>query len=183
MIKIPNAEDPSSDLNRTGGSSKQKIEKGLSALEKAIVRELTGDLQVTAQPFASIAQKLGISQRQFLEIVRRLKKEGYIRRFGATLRHRNSGYSANAMVVWKVPEEKIDEVGRAMASFREVTHCYHRRPQKDWNFSMYTMIHGANDEECRQKARKISQATGIAEYQLLFSQQELKKITMRYFHE
>ena len=162
---------------------KKKTEKGLSDLEKAIVRELTGDLPVDSQPFAPIAQKLGISQRQFLNIVRRLKKEGYIRRFGATLRHRNSGYAANAMVVWKVPEEIIDEVGRAMASFREVTHCYHRRPQKDWDYSMYTMVHGSNEEECRQKARKISRATGITEYQLLFSQRELKKITMRYFHE
>ncbi|MGC1403876.1 MAG: Lrp/AsnC family transcriptional regulator [Thermodesulfobacteriota bacterium] len=162
---------------------KSPTEKGLSALEKAIVSELTGDLQVTSQPFAPIAQTLGISQRQLLNIVRRLKKEGYIRRFGATLRHRNSGYSANAMVVWKVPEEKIDEVGQAMASYREVTHCYHRPPQKDWNYNMYTMIHGANEEECRRKARKISQATGITDYQLLFSQKELKKTTMRYFHE
>jgi hypothetical protein len=48
---------------------------------------------------------------------------------------------------------------------------------------MYTMIHGANEDECRRKARKISQATGIPDYQLLFSQKELKKTTMRYFHE
>ena len=75
----------------------------MSDLEKSIIRELTGDLPVTSQPFAPIARQLGISQRRLLNIVKRLKDEGYIRRFGATLRHRNSGFSANAMVVWKIP--------------------------------------------------------------------------------
>ena len=121
---------------------KQNNETGLSDLEKSIIRELTGDLPVTSQPFAPIARQLGISQRRLLTIVKRLKDEGYIRRFGATLRHRNSGFSANAMVVWRVPDEKIEEVGRIMASYREVTHCYHRRPEGQWKYNLFTMIHG-----------------------------------------
>ncbi len=159
------------------------MEKGLSDLEKSIIRELTGDLPVTSQPFVILAQKLGISQRRILSIIKRLKEEGRIRRFGATLRHRNSGFSANAMVVWNIPEEKIDEVGRAMASFREVTHCYHRRPQRDWKYNLFTMVHGASEEACRQIAQEISQTTAMTDYQLLFSRKELKKTTMRYFNE
>ena len=162
---------------------KQKSETGLSDLEKSIIRELTGDLPVTSQPFAPIARQLGISQRRLLNILKRLKDEGYIRRFGATLRHRNSGFSANAMVVWRIPDEKIDELGRVMASFREVTHCYHRRPEGNWNYNLFTMIHGVGEEACQRLAEKISRATGIVDYQLLFSQRELKKTTMRYFYE
>jgi siroheme decarboxylase len=155
----------------------------LSDLQKAVVRELTGDLPVADQPFAPMARQLGISQKRLLNIVRKLKEEGYIRRFGATLRHRNSGFSANAMVVWLIPREKVDEAGETMASFKEVTHCYFRQPQGDWKYNLFTMIHGTNKEECRAIAQKISEATGIKEYQLLFSTQELKKITMRYFNE
>ena len=162
---------------------KPKKENGLSDLEKTIIRELTGDLPVISQPFNPIAGQLGISQRQLLRIVKRLKEEGYIRRFGATLRHRNSGFSANAMVVWRVPKEKIDEVGRNMASFREVTHCYHRRPQGNWKYNLFTMIHGAGEQACRRIAEKISQATDMTDFQLLFSHKELKKTTMRYFSE
>ena len=162
---------------------KQKRKTGLSDLEKSIIRELTGDLPVTSQPFAPIAEQLGISQRRLLNIVKRLKTEGYIRRFGATLRHRNSGFSANAMVVWKIPDEKINEVGQVMASFKEVTHCYHRRPEGNWNYNLFTMIHGAGEEACHRLAERISQATGIVDYKLLFSQRELKKTTMRYFYE
>lgn len=162
---------------------KPKTPTPLTDLEKAVIRELTGDLEVIPQPFDPIAQKVGISQRRLLTIVRRLKEEGYIRRFGATLRHRNSGFAANAMVVWLIPEERIDAVGRTMASFREVTHCYHRRPQGKWPYNLFTMIHGATEEACQRIAREISRATGMSDYKLLFSQRELKKTTMRYFHE
>jgi DNA-binding Lrp family transcriptional regulator len=159
------------------------MENGLSDLEKVIIRELSGDLSVTTRPFAPIARQLGISQKNLLQIIKKLKDEGFIRRFGATLRHRNSGFSANAMVVWRIPEEKIDEVGRAMASYREVSHCYHRRPQGDWQYNLFTMIHGASEEKCRQIAEKICRATAMNDYQLLFSREELKKTTMRYFNE
>jgi DNA-binding Lrp family transcriptional regulator len=159
------------------------MENGLSDLEKVIIRELTGDLPVTTRPFAPIARQLGISQKNLLQIIKKLKDEGFIRRFGATLRHRNSGFSANAMVVWRIPEEKIDEVGRAMASYREVSHCYHRHPQGDWKYNLYTMIHGASEEKCRKIAEKISRATAMNDYQLLFSRKEFKKTTMRYFIE
>ncbi|MGA3083246.1 MAG: Lrp/AsnC family transcriptional regulator [Thermodesulfobacteriota bacterium] len=159
------------------------MENGLSDLEKVIIRELTGDLPATAQPFAPIARQLGISQKHLLQIIKKLKDEGFIRRFGATIRHRNSGFSANAMVVWRIPEGKIDEVGRTMASYREVTHCYHRRPQGNWKYNLFTMIHGASEEKCRQIIKKISRATAMNDYQLLFSRKELKKTTMRYFNE
>jgi siroheme decarboxylase len=162
---------------------KAKPTASLSELEKAVIGELTGDLEVTSQPFAPLARDLGISQRKLLGIVRRLKEEGYIRRFGATLRHRNSGFAANAMVVWKVPDNRIDEAGKTMASFREVTHCYHRPPQKDWEYNLFTMIHGATEAACRQIALKISRATGVNNYRLLFSTRELKKTTMRYFYQ
>ena len=162
---------------------KKTADTQLSDLEKSIIRELTGDLPVVSQPFAPIARQLGITQKQLLTIIRRLRDEGYIRRFGATLRHRNSGFSANAMGVWKIPDEKIQEVGRAMASFREVTHCYHRRPEGRWKYNLFTMIHGSGEEACRRIAEKISRETGITDYQLLFSQRELKKTTMRYFYE
>jgi DNA-binding Lrp family transcriptional regulator len=153
----------------------------LSSLEKALIFELTGDLEIIPEPFFPLADRLAVTQRKVLALARRLKKEGTIRRFGATLRHRNSGFEANAMAVWQVPSDRLEEVGRAMAAFREVTHCYQRRPQADWPYNLYTMIHGPTEDHCRQVARKIAQAVGMEQYRLLFSLRELKKTTMRYF--
>jgi len=106
---------------------------------------------------------------------------GIIRRFGATLHHQKAGFSANAMVAWIVPDSKVEEAGRIMAGFREVSHCYQRVTQGDWKYNVYTMIHGNSRDECREIARRISKNTGINEYAVLFSVKEFKKTSMEYF--
>jgi DNA-binding Lrp family transcriptional regulator len=153
----------------------------IDPLDKKIIQLIQGDLPLDARPFAILAETLGISEQEFVDRVKSLKKRKVIRRFGATLKHQEAGFNANAMVAWKVPEGKIDEAGKAMARFREVTHCYQRRIEKDWVYNLYTMIHGDNKEECEGIAAKMSEATGIKEYALLFSEKEFKKTSMQYF--
>ena len=153
----------------------------IDELDKKIIGLIQGDLPLVPRPFAVLAEKIGITEDEFVGKVESLKKRGIIRRFGATLRHQEAGFSSNAMVAWVVPEDRIDEAGRVMAGFREVTHCYQRNPQKDWKYNLYTMIHGDNEEECYKIAQKMSQKTGVKEYTLLFSEKEFKKISMAYF--
>ena len=117
-------------------------------LDKKIISLIQGDLPFDPKPFAVMADQLGITEDEFMERVRSLKKEGVIRRFGATLYHQEAGFGANAMVAWLVPDERVDEVGKVMADFREVTHCYQRRPQRDWKYNLYTMVHGDNEDAC-----------------------------------
>ena len=85
------------------------------------------------------------------------------------------------MAAWFVPEGRIDETGRALAGFKEVTHCYQREPQKGWKYNLYTMIHGESDADCRAIAEHMSRQVGIQDYILLFSEKEFKKTSMEYF--
>lgn len=153
----------------------------IDELDKKIISLIQGDLPLNSRPFGLLAESIGISEADFVERIRSLKARGVIRRFGATLRHQEAGFSANAMGAWFVPDDHIEEVGRKMARFREVTHCYQRKPQKDWKYNLYTMIHGDTEGECHQIAKRISQKTGIKDYVLLFSQKEFKKTSMEYF--
>jgi DNA-binding Lrp family transcriptional regulator len=150
-------------------------------LEAKVIRGLQRDLPVTARPFQEIAQELGLSEEELTAVIRSLMAQGYIRRFGATIRHRISGFQANAMAAWRVPEARVEEVGRQLAAFREVTHCYERQTHDVWPYNLYTMIHGRSQEECDAIAARMAAATGIHDYVLLFSDAELKKTTMRYF--
>ena len=161
---------------------KTKTPPAWTDLEKTLIGELTGDLEIVPQPFLPLAERLGLSHRRLLAMIRRLQREEVIRRFGATLRHRNSGFEANAMAVWRVPPDRMEAVGRTMAAFREVTHCYHRKPHADWPYNLYTMIHAATEARCREVAQTLSRSVGLDDYRLLFSHRELKKTTMRYFH-
>jgi DNA-binding Lrp family transcriptional regulator len=153
----------------------------LTSRDKRMIRQIQGDLPVTPEPFALVARQAGWEEKEFLKRVRFLLRRGIIRRFGAILRHQIAGYRGNAMVVWKVPDDRIEEVGRIMASFPAVSHCYHRPAMPEWPFNLYTMIHGRDHRDCRLAAREISRQTGLREYRLLFSKRELKKSSMQYF--
>ena len=150
-------------------------------IDKKIIQLSQGDLPLDLKPFSLMARKIGITEEELLSRIRSLKARGVIRRFGATLKHQEAGFGANAMVAWKVPEDRVDEIGNALAGFREVTHCYQRRVEKDWLYNLYSMIHGDTKEECYQIAKRMSETTGVKDYVLLFSEKEFKKTSMKYF--
>ena len=150
-------------------------------LDKKIINFLQKDIPVAPRPYKVIADQLGVEEDEILKKIKTMVRNGVIRRFGATLYHQEAGFSANAMVAWIIPEDKIDETGRRMAGFREVTHCYHRRPQRDWKYNLYTMVHGDTREECYDIVKKMSEKTGMKNYSLLFSEKEFKKTSMEYF--
>ena len=150
-------------------------------LDKEVVRLIQGDLPVTRRPFVILAEKIGIREEEFLKRIKNLKDRGILRRFGATLRHQKAGYGANAMVAWLVPDERMDEVGKKLSQYREVTHCYQRNPQGDWKYNLFSMVHGTDPDRCYEIAARMSDAVGIKEYTLLFSEKEFKKTSMEYF--
>jgi siroheme decarboxylase len=153
----------------------------LTDLEKQIIASLQEDMAITERPYLEISEKLGIAEDTLLETLQSLCERGIIRRYGATLRHQKTGFTANAMAAWQVAENRVEEVGNRLASFKQVSHCYRRNPTQGWPFNLYTMIHAKNKEACRQAARKMSQETGVENYSLLFSRRELKKTSMVYF--
>jgi len=148
-----------------------------------IVRAIQGGLPLTKTPFAEIAEKAGVAEDDLLRRIRAWKDDGTIRRFGAILRHREAGYSVNAMGVWNVPPERIEDFAREAASCEAVSHCYQRPRFAGFPYNLYTMIHGKSREECELAARDISGRTGITDYELLFTTEEFKKSPPVYFAE
>ena len=156
---------------------------GLSELEKKIIAAIQGDIPITERPYLEIAEKLGISEDELIQRLEALDSRGIVRRFGATLRHQKSGFSANAMAAWQVDEDRVVEVGKKMAAFKEVSHCYRRNPTPRWPYNLYTMIHAKNVASFKNIVRRMSEKTSITEYTILFSRKELKKTSMEYFPE
>lgn len=153
----------------------------LNDLEKQIVRELQEGLPLVTKPYFEIAQRIGISEEELMANIEDMTKRGLIRRFGAALRHQDIGYTANAMVVWDVPENKAEAIGRKMAEFNEITHCYQRPRNPGWPYNIFTVVHAQNREDCEKMVAKIAQKIGMSNYKLLFSTKELKKSSMKYF--
>ena len=125
----------------------------------AVIRALQGDMPVVSQPYASAAAAVGLPQERFLEHLDGMRERRLLRRVAAILFHRRAGFSANGMGVWKVPEERVMELGPRMASFRGISHCYERPTYADWPYSIFTMAHGRSKEECDAILDEIGRAS------------------------
>ena len=155
----------------------------LTEHDKDFIRELQRDLEIIPEPFKPLAENLGITTSELFAKTKEYEQTGVMRRFAAILRHRDAGFHANGMVVWNVPEEKIDEIGYKVASFPQVSHCYRRPTYPDWRFNLFSMIHARTIEAAEQIAVEISETVGIKDYKILFSSREFKKERVKYFEE
>lgn len=153
----------------------------LTITDKKLIKELQMDLPDSVTPFTIIAQKILRPVEQVISDTQRLLDAGVIRRFGAVLRHQKAGFVANSMGVWQVKPDQAEQVGEKMATFKEVSHCYQRPTLPDWPYNLFTMVHGRTKEDCGDIMEKISLATGVGNYSMLFSTAELKKSSMQYF--
>jgi DNA-binding Lrp family transcriptional regulator len=146
-----------------------------------VIRATQGDMPVIPEPYAPAAAKLNIPQDELLTHLRQMQERRLLRRVAAILFHRRAGFSANGMGVWKVPDERIMELGPRMAAFRGISHCYQRPTYQDWPYSIFTMAHGRSKDECDAILDSIATQTGIDERSTLYSSTEFKKIRLLYF--
>jgi DNA-binding Lrp family transcriptional regulator len=149
--------------------------------DAAVIKALQGDMPVIAEPYEPAATQLGIGQAQLLDHLEAMHERKLLRRVAAILYHRRAGFSANGMGVWKVPEERVLQIGLRMAAFRGISHCYQRPTYPDWPYSVFTMAHGRSKEECDAILDSIAADTGISERATLYSSTEFKKIRLLYF--
>lgn len=153
----------------------------LTERDKEFIRELQKDLKVIAEPFKELAHTLGITTSQLFAKAKEYEQLGVMRRFAAILRHRDAGFTANGMVVWKVPDLQIDEVGNKLAAFPQVSHCYRRPIYPDWQFNLFSMVHARTIEAAEKITVQMSESIGIKDYKILFSSREFKKERVKYF--
>jgi siroheme decarboxylase len=153
----------------------------LSELEVAAIRVVQDDLPLVERPFAAYGELIGCDESTVLDLLSSFKERKLMRRFAAVMNHRSAGFKANAMGVWAVPDDELEQVGPQMAGFALVSHCYRRPTYDDWPYSIFTMVHGKNAKDCETTIAAIRDETGIDEYALLWSIKEYKKTRVRYF--
>jgi DNA-binding Lrp family transcriptional regulator len=151
--------------------------------DKDFIRELQKDMDIIDEPFVNAANNLGLSEDELFEKLKQYEDIGVMRRFAAILRHRQIGYTANGMIVWKVPEDKISKVGEKLGAFPQVSHCYERPTYPDWPYNVFSMIHCKTHDEAYDVAKTIQDQIHVDDYDILFSTREFKKTRVEYFVE
>ena len=155
----------------------------LNEQQKQLVRLLQDDLPMTPEPYAELAEELGWPVPRVLEQIQQWLEAGVIRRLGAAVRHRRLGFTANGMAVFDVPADQVDQAGKRLAQYQEVSHCYHRPALADFPYTLFAMTHGRSVEEVTATVARMAEQIGASTFDVLFSRREFKKTSMRYFME
>ncbi|GAB3689453.1 Lrp/AsnC family transcriptional regulator [Salinarchaeum chitinilyticum] len=162
----------------------------LSAFDADLLLAIQEGFPLTTTPYADLAAALdaphgasaNATAEDVLDGVRRLRDANCIKRIGCVVNHVATGFDNNCMVVWDVPDDELDERGRTVGGLPSVTLCYHRprRPERDWPYNLFTMIHGRDADAVDAKVDELAETYLPVEHERLFSTATLKQTGARY---
>jgi siroheme decarboxylase len=152
----------------------------LTDTQKRLINALQNGFPLVYSPYKEIGERLGMSEAEVLKELATLKDMEVVRRICVIVRHKRLGYTANAMVVWCVPEDCIQSTGKIMASYPEISHCYTRATNETWQYNLYTMIHAHDEDELNGIIKRLAKDTGITKHIILKTLKEFKKESMKY---
>ena len=148
-----------------------------------MIAALERGLPLVPAPYAAIAQRAGIGEAGVLERLSSWLDGGVVRRLGIIVRHRELGYTANAMCVWDVPDGDVDRIGETLASEAGVSLCYRReRAPRDWRYNLYCMVHGRDRAQVERQMVDLAARHGLDRFPAatLFSRRRFKQRGARY---
>ncbi len=145
-----------------------------------LLEALETDLPLCPEPFKELAREHGLEEERILATLQEWTAARYIRRYGALVSHLRLGFVANAMTVWQVAADQVEEVGTALASSEYVSHCYERPPFSGFPFNLYAMVHERSREQCLAVIEELSQHCCGCARAVLFSTHEFKKSSPKY---
>ena len=154
----------------------------LTPLDRRVLLETQEGFPLTATPYGDVAEAVGAPVTDVLDSVERLREDGCIKRIGCVVNHLVTGFDANCMVVWDVPNEELDDRGVSVGRLPYVTLCYHRprRPEQDWGYNLFTMIHGREQAAVDEKVDELAGEHLPYDHERLYSTETLKQTGARY---
>ncbi len=138
-------------------------------VKRSAIKAIPFNLDLVPKPFP----------RGSIGIIKSLLGSGHIRRFGAILDGGRLGYKFNALVAWKVRTSQIEAVGRRLALFPYVSHCYERKKGWRWPYNLYTVVHDRRRREGLKLIKGMAACTGIGDYVVLETVRGLKRTSLK----
>jgi DNA-binding Lrp family transcriptional regulator len=155
---------------------------GLSELDRRLLLAIQDGFPLSATPYREIAAEVDAPVEAVLGAIERLLADGAVKRIGCVVNHVVTGFDANCMVVWDVPDGELDARGEAVGRLPYVTLCYHRprRPELDWEYNLFTMVHGREAAAVDGKIDELAADHLPFDHERLYSTETLKQTGARY---
>ncbi len=170
---------------RRSVSDGRKLQSGFTVTknDRALLAAIENGLPLVSRPFRQIGASLELNELDVISSLERLVGEGVISRFGLVVRHRKMGFTANAMAVWNIAEQDVDDVGKKFSALHFVTLCYQReRCEPHWPYNLYCMIHGREKKTVLSQVAQLNEIVGSLgrDHNVLFSKRCFKQRGARF---
>ena len=154
----------------------------LSTFDADLLLAIQDGFPVSTTPYRDLATELDADVDDVLAAVEALRENNCIKRIGCVVNHVVTGFRNNCMVVWSVPDDELDALGEHVGSLPYVTLCYHRprRPDQDWQYNLFTMIHGRDADVVDAKIDELATEHLPFEHERLYSTETLKQTGAQY---
>ncbi|MDD5474011.1 MAG: AsnC family transcriptional regulator [Candidatus Methanoperedens sp.] len=127
----------------------------LDEVDKKILNAVQLDFPIVHKPFEELGKSLGLSEGEVIRRIKRLCKEGAIRRIGPIISTKKTG-GVSTLVAMRVPEARVDEVAGIINEYDEVSHNY-LRPA---NYNIWFTLSAESEERMREILGEIEERTG-----------------------
>jgi len=130
----------------------------LDDIDKAIVNRIQSEFPITSRPFLAVANELGLTEKQVIDRVARLKKTGIIRRIGGNFVPGKLGF-VSTLCAARVPADKIEQFAKIVNRYPGVTHNY----QRDNKYNVWFTFISPSMDEIEANLKKIAEETGVSD--------------------
>ncbi|WP_099192756.1 siroheme decarboxylase subunit beta [Tepidibacter mesophilus] len=149
----------------------------IDKIDRDIIIYLSKDIELTKTLYKDMAKIFNISEDELINRLKKLKEKGYLKRISPIMVHQKSGYDSNAMVVWKIEQDKIKYFIDMIKNVTSISHVYERQVSSSWEYNLYTMIHGKNKDEVESIINYLSNEMQNYSFKVLYTLKEFKKIS------
>lgn len=158
------------------------IEPNPTPEKSRLIRVIQEGLPIESRPYQTIAQKAERTEERVVKLCKQMSAEGIIKRLGCVPNHYKLGVKGNAMTVFDIPDDEIDDIGKRLGQHPDVTHCYERpRHEPIWPYNLFAMVHAPTPGEARDRVNRVKNEHGLRNYpsEILFSSRLYKKTGLR----
>ncbi len=124
--------------------------------DRELLNEIQSDFPVESHPYRIIGDRIGMDENEVLERIARLKQEGIIRRFGASINSRRIGF-VSTLLAARVPEDKFEDFVETVNACPGVTHNYQRHHE----YNVWFTLISPSLEDKKQTIEELIGKTGV----------------------
>jgi DNA-binding Lrp family transcriptional regulator len=128
----------------------------MPAIEFRLLNDFQRRFPLVPEPYAVLAETLGVAEQQVLDRLARLREAGAVSRVGAVFRPGAIG--ASTLAAMAVPPGRLDAVAAVVSRFPEVNHNYER----DHRYNLWFVAAAPDDDALEALLGRVERATGIA---------------------